>query len=112
MKNIQEENAVIESVEIQYDRGEFLCPYVHVSGKGWGVGFGGVVCDRKDSNEDCRSLTGQFIMRVLNTVGVERWSDLEGRPVRIRHRGAGRAAVAIGHFLRDDWFYLEELSQK
>lgn len=47
-----------------------------------------------------------YTQRVTEVLGVERWEDLEGKPVRVEL--VKGYIVGIGHFLKDKWFYPRE----
>jgi hypothetical protein len=71
-----------------------------------GQGFGGYMLYVPESwsshRKDCKNYAGHFIYRVLEVVGVENWSQLKGKTVRVR---ADHSKVyEIGHIVKDDWF--------
>lgn len=50
----------------------------------------------------------EAMMRVMDTVGVEKWEDLNGKYVRAVTKGWGGSVQKIGHILKDKWFDQEE----
>ena len=76
MSEIQ--NAVIRKTLLGFeDHGSLSC-FVFVDGDGWTCGFGGYRMDapdplRKDVGSVGTAWGMEFIKRVLETVGVERW---------------------------------------
>lgn len=90
------ENAQITTTRLGYERGAFTAS-IDVEGPGWGQSFGGLC------------LTGErvgfFIEHVLRAVGVERWEDLPGRPVRVHHDTS--KIHALGHFMEDRWAVID-----
>ena len=95
-------NAVITSARITNDDHGVLSAWLMLDyGGSGGQGFGGYALyyPRLDTQAN---YAGRFIWRVLEIAGVEKWSDLEGRSIRVK---AEHSKVhAIGHILRDDWF--------
>lgn len=81
-------------------------------------GFGGYGFDGPITDADGRFLRRQgtaygceFIRRVLEVVGVERWEDLKGKYVRVkRGENWGASIVAIGNITEDKWFDPKELA--
>lgn len=49
-----------------------------------------------------------FVARVLDVIGVDYWEKLPGMPCRAMTNGR---IIAIGHFLDERWFALEELRE-
>lgn len=82
------------------DRGPSFWVYVEYGQYG-GQGFGGY------------SLGGEFthyvIMGILNTLGVDKWEDLKGKPVRVK--SSHDKIQAIGHYLEDKWFDPSEFNK-
>ena len=60
----------------------------------------------KKTNNTARSTTGIWIWRVLEIAGVDEWSDLVGRPIRVKSNHS--SIEAIGHILKDEWFNPKE----
>lgn len=106
------ENAVIESTMLgEEDHGIFTC-YIHVSGDGWGCGFGGYALDQYDKEQKKRIGTAyglEFIKRILETLEIGQWEKLKGTPVRVETEGVGRGIKRIGHFRKNRWFDPAEL---
>jgi len=100
-----ERNAIIESADISNDDHGVLSAWIHLDYGGSGQGFGGYVLYlpgnfRHSTNQ--KNYAGLFIWRVMEIVGVEQWSELKGKTVRIRH--TDDKVHAIGHIVNNDWF--------
>lgn len=52
----------------------------------------------------------EYIARVLSTVGVQRWEELEGKAVRMAIQG--NQILGIGNLIEDVWFYPRELGDQ
>ena len=94
----------------QEDHGILSC-MINLNYGGSGQGFGGYCLDEPHKvNGEFKGRRGtaygmEFIRRVLETVGVEKWEDLKGKHVRadcewVRVHG-------IGHITENKWFYPE-----
>lgn len=96
-------NAIIKSASIRIDR-DLLTAWVYVDYGGAGQGFGGIVLYLPQSFAHHHQLSpaGHFIYRVLTIAGVESWSDLPGKAIRVR-ADSGKIS-SIGHILNEDWF--------
>lgn len=87
-----------------------MTAFVHLSGDGWGVGFGGYGLDEPvHANGDFVGRRGcaygmEWIRRVLDVLEVETWEKLPGIVVRVRSEGFGGRALAIGHAIKERWF--------
>lgn len=82
-----------------------------LEGKGWGVCFGGIVIGKGylGAKEFSGSAKGtEAIMRIMDTVGVARWTDLTGKYVRVVNEGRGSTIHKIGHVIEDKWFDQKE----
>lgn len=50
----------------------------------------------------------ESLMRVMDTVGVERWEDLPGKYVRVVEPGSSGIVTRFGHIYKEKWFDLRE----
>lgn len=100
-------NAKITSVSLSMADHGCLTFWVTLTGGGWGVSVGGYVIGKgylgSDSFEGCASGI-EAIMRIMDTVGVEKWEDLKGQYVRVKSEGWGSTIHTIGNVLEDKWF--------
>lgn len=96
------ENAIISLADIDIER--CLTFWIHLSYRAGGQGYGGYY------------LGGSFgcvaIQRLLEVVGVQRWSELQGKCVRVRKESPLGDVLELGHFLEDKWLNLSEISKK
>lgn len=75
---------------------------------GCGQGFGGYALDGK-AGKVGHSKSIQAIRKILETVDVMKWEDLEGKLVRIRKDSEFSGPIrAIGHIIEDRWFDIAE----
>lgn len=97
------ENAIIKSTKIGIERG-VLTLWLVLDYDGACQCFGGYVLylPRNYDNPNGHR-TGHCIYRILETVGVSNWSDLEGKTVRVDSNLCG--VYGIGHIVKDIWFY-------
>lgn len=98
-------NAIIESAVIDTgDRG-LLTAWLFLDYGGSGQGFGGYsLYLPKDYKHHTNKgdFAGHFIFRCMQIAGVEKWSDLKGKTIRVKATNDG--VEAIGHIVKDDWF--------
>lgn len=98
-------NAIIESAVIDTgDRG-LLTAWLFLDYGGSGQGFGGYsLYLPKDYKHHTNKgdFAGHFIFRCMQIAGVEKWSDLKGKTIRVKATNGG--VEAIGHIVKDDWF--------
>lgn len=108
------ENGIIERVSLQNEGHGCLTGLVYLRYGKINCAFGGLrlaiidpdvnnLLGHKDYPGIEKNWCGEWIVRVLHTVGAERWEDLKGRAVRVME-GWGGEIVAIGHFMNDEWF--------
>lgn len=50
----------------------------------------------------------EAIMRIMGTIGVEKWEDLKGKYCRIVDDGWGSKVTKIGHVIKDKWFDIDK----
>jgi len=82
-----------------------------VEGNGWGVGLGGFVIGK--GYLDAKEFEGyakgtEEIMRVMDTVGVEKFTDLVGSYVRVEVGGLGDRVTKFGNIIKEKWFDFNE----
>lgn len=87
-------NGEIKSTMLGFEDHGFLTWMVHVTGDGWGQGFGGYMIDGPAMEATVRGL--------LKTFNVDTWEHLSGLYCRLdsEHTKAHR----IGHLIEDRWF--------
>lgn len=97
-------NAVIESAEITTGEKNILDAWLYLDYGGAGQGFGGyaLYLPKSFTHHKLESVAGHYIFRILEIAGVEKWSQLKGKTIRVR--GTDSGIEAIGHIVKDDWF--------
>jgi hypothetical protein len=103
---LRERNAIIESAELTTADHGLLSGWLTLNYGGAAQGFGGHALFLPASfthSQRQGNICGLWIWRVLEAAGVERWSELVGKTIRVRCHHSG--VEAIGHIVRDDlWF--------
>lgn len=104
-------NARITGTMLGYEDHGMLTAMVHLSGDGWGCGFGGWRLDEYNKAEgrtEDTPLCAWFIRRMTETLEVTQWEKVSGIVRAKLWRGGnprgGNDVVAIGHVLKDKWF--------
>jgi len=103
-------NAVIERAEITTgDRG-FLDCWLQLDYGGTGQGFGGYALYLPPSfdHHSVMSVAGHHIFRIMEIAGVEKWSELIGKTIRVKTKGDWGGILQIGHIVKDDWYSPEK----
>ena len=101
-------NAKIESARIEREDHGIMTCFLSLNYGGASQGFGGYGLDepvRKDGEFIGRRGTAygmEFIIRILDTVGVDRWDQLVGQHIRVEQNNT--KAYRIGHITEDKWF--------
>lgn len=105
-------NVKITNVSLTMADHGCLTFYLTLEGDGWGVNYGGYCIGFGFLGSD--SFTAEngsglvAIMRIMDTVGVERWEDLKGKYIRIVDEGWGSSVKKIGNIIEDKWFDIDE----
>lgn len=106
------ENALIEKVDLSMADHGCLTLAMTLQGGGWGVVYGGYCLGKGYLGADDDFFDGsaagmEYLMRIMDTVGVERFQDLKGKYVRVATKGWGDQVKIIGNILKDKWFDAE-----
>ena len=104
-------NAKITNVSLTMADHGVLTFYLTLEMRGCGICYGGYVIGRgylgaKEFRGSEKGL--EALMRIMDTIGVERWEDLKGKYVRIEDVGLGGVIKKIGNIIEDKWFDVEE----
>ena len=106
------ENAQISNVTLSMADHGCLTFWVYLDGGGWGCGFGGYCIGHGYLGADefkAESGSGlEAMMRIMDTVGVEKWEDLKGKYVRCKMGRLGDGIDEIGNVLKNKWFNIRE----
>lgn len=106
------DNAKIEKVSISMEDHGCLVYAIVLKGYGWECTFGGVCIGHGylgASDFDAKGSHGlEAMMRIMNTVGVSRWEDLNGKVVRCAYKAWGDRISIIGNIIDDRWFNQKE----
>ncbi|MDR0905797.1 MAG: hypothetical protein LBN00_06450 [Oscillospiraceae bacterium] len=109
------ENGKITSTMLGIEDHGILSAYLTITFASGGCSFGGYSLDSWSAGEKRRVGTAfgtECIIRILDTVGVEKWEDLKGAFVRVAHTGLGGVIEKIGNLIEDKWFSFKELSEQ
>lgn len=106
------ENALIEKVDLSMADHGCLTLAMTLQGGGWGVVYGGYCLGKGYLGADDDFFDGsaagmEYLMRIMDTVGVERFQDLKGKYVRVATKGWGGQVKIIGNIIKDKWFDAE-----
>jgi hypothetical protein len=98
-------NAVIKSATICDPERGLLSAYIDLDYGGSGQSFGGLALYLPESfkHHKLESQAGHFIWRCMEIAGVSKWGDLPGKTIRVRATHSN--IEAIGHIVKDDWFF-------
>ena len=104
-------NSLIESADLSMRDHGCLDMTLCLSGQ-VNVCFGGYVLGKGylGAKDDFwkGSATGlEYIMRIMDVVGVESFQDLKGKYVRVAHKGLGSSVKIIGNITKEKWFDAE-----
>ena len=109
-------NARIETATIEReDHGIMTCS-LGLDYSGSGQHFGGYAFDEPiKENGEFKGRRGtaygmEFIIRILDTVGVDRWDQLVGKHIRVEQ--SHTKVYRIGHITEDRWFDPADLAKE
>ena len=104
------ENALIKNVDLSMADHGCLTLAMTLDGGIWGAVYGGYCLGHGylDSDTFKGSAAGmESIMRIMDTVGVERFQDLKGKYVRVAITNGNKPIKIIGNIIEDKWFDIE-----
>jgi hypothetical protein len=98
-------NAIIERATLTTEDHGCLSSWLMLDYGGSGQGFGGyaLYLPKTFTHHKRNSVAGHWIWRVMEIAGAEEWSNMKGKTIRVKFNSSG--IVAIGHIVKDDWFY-------
>lgn len=110
-KGYEIKNARIRSADLDMRDHGCLMLWIGLDGDGWGVNYGGYCLGHgylgaKEFDGSAKGI--ESIMRIMDVVGVEKFSDLKGMYVRVATKGWGSTVKIIGNVIKDQWFDIEE----
>ena len=105
------ENALIKNVDLSMADHGCLTLAMTLEGGGWGVVYGGYCLGKGYLGADDDFFSGsasgmEYLIRIMDTVGVEKFQDLKGKYVRVATK-SGDPVKIIGNIINDKWFDAE-----
>lgn len=106
------ENALIKNVDLSMVDHGCLTLAMTLEGYGWGVVYGGYSLGSGYLGADDDFFRGsaagmEYLIRIMDTVGVERFQDLKNKYVRVAIKGSSGPVKIIGNIIKDKWFDAE-----
>ena len=105
------ENAKITRASITMSDHGCLTFYLALEGCGWVTNYGGYCIGKGylDADEFSAENGGGLVamMRIMDTIGVEKWEDLVGKYCRVQTEGWGGSITTIGNIMSDKWFNID-----
>lgn len=105
-------NVKIKKVSLTMADHACLTFYLLLEGDGWEISYGGYCIGHGflDSDSFIAENGGGLVamMRIMDTVGVERWEDLKDKYIRVVDEGWGSPIKKIGNIIEDKWFDIDE----
>lgn len=110
-------NARITDTRLGYNDWNYLTLSLYTDSEYGVCGFGGCTFGGRGENSDTDAeyinfeWTSELIMKILDTVGANKWEDIKGKLIRIRTNGKTGCAggiEAIGNILENKWFSIQD----
>lgn len=106
------ENAKITKVDLSMADYGCLTLEMTLEGAGWGVVYGGYCLGKgylgaEESDFRGSSAGIEYLMRIMDVVGVEKFQNLKGQYIRVASKGWGSTIKIIGNLIQDQWFDAE-----
>ena len=106
------ENAKITKVDLSMADYGCLTLSMTLEGAGWCVVYGGYCLGNgylgaKESDFRGSAAGTEYLMRIMDVVGVEKFQDLKGQYIRVASQGWGSTIKIIGNLISDQWFDAE-----
>lgn len=104
------ENATIKNPNLSMADHGVLTLSLVLEGNGWGCVYGGYVLGigYVDADKFEGSAIGmEYIMRIMDVVGVSQFNDMNGKHIRVATKGWGESIKIIGNIIKDKWFDAE-----
>ena len=103
------ENALITNVDLSMADHGCLTLAMTLEGGGWGVVYGGYCLGKGYLGADDDFFDGsaagmEYLIRIMDTVGVEKFQDLKGKYIRIATKRWCDSVKIIGNIINDKWF--------
>lgn len=101
------QNAKITSADLSMEDHGCITFSMGLDGGGWGCVYGGYCLGHGylgASHFDGSAKGMEYIMRIMDTVGVSKLSQLPGQYVRVATKGWGDVVKIIGNIVKDQWF--------
>lgn len=104
-------NALITNVDLSMADHGCLELAMTLEGGGWGVVYGGYCLGKGYLGADDDFFSGsapgmEYLIRIMDTVGVEKFQDLKGKYVHVATK-RGDPVKIIGNIINDKWFDAE-----
>ena len=104
-------NALITNVDLSMADHGCLELAMTLEGGGWGVVYGGYCLGKGYLGADDDFFSGsasgmEYLIRIMDTVGVEKFQYLKGKYVRVATK-SGNPVKIIGNIIEDKWFDAE-----
>lgn len=102
-------NAKITKVDLTMADHGCLFMFIWVEADHFGAGIGGYCLGHGYLGADDKSFDGsakgtESILRIMDVIGVEKFSQIEGKFIRIVDEGLGRPVNIFGNIVEDKWF--------